>query len=138
MLVALFLLAACGGDEDRALPPTALRTEQLTPVADAPVAGDPGVTVANVVQACREKDGERLRSFVAGRVSEAEIEALFARGSDVQLLSHTVPEPEDGRATVTVRLRVRRDGGAEDVERSWELERGADGVWRLTALPDCY
>lgn len=101
-------------------------------------AGDPGVTVRNVVLACREKDGDRLRSFVTRTVPEEDIQALFDRGSDVQLLSQTVPRAEAGRASVAVRLRVRRDGEVELVERTWELERGADGVWRFTSVPDCY
>ncbi len=115
--------------------PTMVREPTANP---APPGGDPGVTVRNVVLACREKDGDRLRSFVAVPVPEQELEALFARGSDVRLLSQTVPQTEDQQATVMVRLSVQRDGEEELVQRTWDLEQGTDGVWRLTALPDCY
>jgi hypothetical protein len=132
--------AACTkrGAEEATPTPAATVVEQPTPETTAPAVGDPGVTVLNVVLACREKDGARLRSFVATPVSERELQALFGRGSDVRLLSQTVPQAEDGRATVTVRLSVRGDGEEEIVERNWELEQGSDGVWRLTVLPDCY
>ncbi len=108
-----------------------------TPEDVLPV-GDAGVTVENAIQACREKDGELLRSLVAAPVRDDEIQALFDRGSDVRLARRTPADTEDGRATVTVRLDIRRDGETERVERTWELEQGADGVWRFTALPDCF
>ncbi len=100
--------------------------------------GDPGVTVVNAVQACREKDADRLRSFVAGAVADADVQALFARGTDVRLESQTLPQLAGDRATVAVRLEVRRDGEVETVDRTWALTRSADGVWRLLALPDCF
>jgi hypothetical protein len=96
------------------------------------------VTVVNVVQACREKDADRLRSFIASPVSEAEVQALFALGTDVRLESQTLPEVADGRATVSVRLEVHRDGQVESVEREWTLHLDGDGVWRFAALPDCF
>ena len=130
---------ACGGGEsDRRATPTVgiVATASPSPKALAP-SGDPGVTVENVVLACREKDADRLRSFVAAPSSDEEIQALFARGTDVMLKS-AMPQAQGDRATVDVRLEVRREGEGETVERSWELERGADGGWRLTELPDCY
>ncbi|MDP3766530.1 MAG: hypothetical protein Q8S13_00815 [Dehalococcoidia bacterium] len=128
---------ACGGDGGGHTP--AIITGLLpTPGTTLAPGGDPGVTVLNVVLACREKDGERLRSFVEGPVTDQEIEALFALGTDLQLLSQTEPVVEDDRASVTVRLQVRRDAESEDVERVWELVRGDDGVWRFPTLPDCY
>jgi hypothetical protein len=99
---------------------------------------DPAITVANVIVACREKDGDRLRSLVATEVGDGDLAGLFALGSDVQLLAQTIGEQVDGRAPVTVRLRIRRNGEVDEVERTWQLERGAGGGWRLTALPDCY
>jgi hypothetical protein len=96
------------------------------------------VTVVNVVQACREKDAERLRSFVATPVSEADAKALFARGTDVRLESQTLPEVQDGRATVVVRLEIHRDGDVESVDREWALQLDDDGIWRFTSLPDCF
>ena len=109
-----------------------------SPVDNVSPAGDPGVTVENAIQACREKDGARLRSFVAGPVSEDELQALLRRGTDVRLVSRTPPVVDDGRATVTVRLALQRDGESENVERTWALERGDDGVWRFTTLPECF
>ncbi len=138
-LAALSIAACADNDVEQPPTPTAAVTEVRTPTpAELLPAGNPGVTVANVIQACREKDGDRLRSFVAGAVLEEEVRALFARGTDVRLVSQTPPRAEDGRATAVVRLEVRRDGEIEFVERTWELEQGADGVWRLTALPDCF
>ena len=130
---------ACGGDDsDRRATPTMAGAATASPSPDAPApSGDPGVTVENVVLACREKDADRLRSFVAPSVPDEEIRALFARGTDV-ILKSEMPEAQGDRATVDVRLEVRRDGEVETVERSWELERGADGVWRFSELPDCY
>ena len=71
-------------------------------------------------------------------VSVEEIEALFERGSDVRLKSQSVPPVEDGRATVDVVIEITHEAGVETVDRSWELERGADGVWRFAELPDCF
>ena len=101
-------------------------------------AGDPGVTVANAVQACREKDAQRLLAFVSGDVSLPEVEAMLARGTDVLLRAQSVPEIAGGQATVQVRLEVRRTGETEFVDRSWDLVHDPDGVWRFTELPECY
>ena len=30
------------------------------------------------------------------------------------------------------------DGRVEMVDRTWELERGVDGIWRFSVLPDCF
>ena len=136
--LVLVSFGACGGSDfaDRLNPgPPTIAVVSPTPDAAAPT-GDPGVTVEHVIQACREKDGARLRSFIAGPVSEEEIQGLFQRGTDVRLAGRTPPRIEGGRATVEVRLQ--RDGENEVVELTWELERGADGVWRLTTLPDCF
>jgi hypothetical protein len=100
--------------------------------------GDPGVTVEQALLACREKNSAVLRSFVSGDVTDAEIEAMFVRGRDVRLLVQAEPETADASATVDVRLRIDRESGAEEVERTWSLVRGDDGVWRFVALPDCY
>lgn len=100
--------------------------------------GDAGAVVEQLVQACREKDAQLVRGFVAAPVSDAEIEALFARGDDVRLVLRTPAEIEDGRATVEVRLEIRRGGELDTVERVWQLVSGDDGVWRFTDLPDCY
>ncbi len=100
--------------------------------------GDPSVSVRNAVIACREKNGDLLRSLVAGKVADEEIEALFERGVDVRLRGHTDPPPDGGRASVTVFLTITRLTEVDDVEREWELERGVDGVWRFAELPDCY
>jgi hypothetical protein len=141
--VALTLVLAaslsCNSDDSTSGP--ASNTLLSTPTSASPgelPAGDPSVTVVNVVQACREKDGDRLRSFVAATVPDADVQALFDRGTDARLESQTLPEIEGGRATVSVRLEVRRDGEVESVDRDWELQRDDDGVWRLTSLPDCF
>ena len=136
--LALFLFTACGDGDS--LPPTPTVTAAVstaTPEEPAPT-GNPGVTVENAIQACREKNGERLRSFVAEAVSDDELQALFSKGTDVRLASRTPAIVEDGRASVAVRLDLRRGGELETVDRTWELERGSDGVWRFTTLPDCF
>jgi len=132
-------LLGCGDDSGKgpasgpgSTSPTAALTEA------APLPGDPGVTVVNVIQACREQAGERLRSFVAVAVSEEELQALFARGRDVRLVSQTPPEIDGERATVQVRLEIQREGRMDVVDRTWELVPAADGVWRLTRLPNCF
>ena len=136
--LALLFLAGCGDSESPERLPTATSLPSTTtPEQIAPV-GDPGVTVENAIQACREKDGGRLRTFVAEAVSDEQLQALFSKGTDVRLASRTPAIVEDGRATVSVRLDLRQGGELETVDRTWELERGSDGVWRFTTLPDCF
>lgn len=106
--------------------------------ASVPAAGDPAAAVENAVLACREKDAERLRTFIAVPVSDQAIQALFARGTDVRLASRTPALTDDGRASVDVRLEIHREGAVDNVQRTWQLARGADGIWRFTELPDCY
>ena len=137
--LALALLPGCGGSEREAPTPTVAVTLAPSPSPEAVApAGDPGVTVEHVILACREKNGDLLRTFLADPVPDEEIEALFARGTDVLLTGRTPAVVQDGRATVEVRLEVRRGGEVEMVERRWRLERSADGVWRFTRLPDCF
>jgi hypothetical protein len=107
-----------------------------TPVVAA--RNDPGATVSAVVQACREKDAERLRALVPASVTDDEIASMLAAGRDVQLLNQSVPDSVTGSASITVSLRVTNDNGSSVVQRTWDLRRGGDGVWRLTALPECY
>jgi len=90
------------------------------------------------VQACREKDTERLRALVPASVSDDEIAHMLAGGSDVQLLSQSVPDTSGDSVSIDVSVRVTSESGPTIVQRTWDLERGADGVWRLTALPDCF
>lgn len=138
-IVTLSILAtACGGGDDAALPtppPSVVATPTSPGVSTL---GDPGLTVRNVVEACREKDAALIQSYVSGTPSIGDIEAIFARGSDVQLLSQTVPDAIEETTTITVRLRIRRDSGSDEVARDWDLVRGADGLWRLTEPPDCF
>jgi len=139
--VALLLAGvSCGGGGSGAPPPTATPAAAPSPTAGLPVTGDPGITVSNVVQACREKDADRLRSFVAGDVGLSDIAALFARGSEVVLKVQSLPDLAEGQdeVSIDVQLEIRRDGSTEDVARTWDLVLGDDGVWRLTELPDCY
>jgi len=134
----LLLAAACdGGASGDRLSPTPPAPD-ATPAATFAPAGDAGAVVEQLVQACREKDAPVARGFVAAPVPDAEIEALFARGDDVRLVSRTPAEIEDGRATVEVRLEIRRGGELDTVARVWQLARGDGGVWRFTELPDCY
>ena len=137
-LVGIAALAGCSGGPV-AVPetPTASPPPVATPTTVL-LAGDPSVSVRNAVTACREKNGELLRSLVANEVTDEEIEALFDRGVDVRLRGHTDPPAEGGRASVTVFLTIIRLAEVDDVEREWELERGIDGVWRFDELPDCY
>ena len=137
-LVGIAALAGCS-DGPVAAPesPTASPLPVATPTTVL-VAGDPSVSVRNAVTACREKNGDLLRSLVAGGVTDEEIEALFDRGVDVRLRGHTEPPAAGGRASVTVFLTITRLAAVDDVEREWELERGVDGVWRFAELPDCY
>ncbi len=131
------MACAGGGAAGRATPTQALTRAMPSPTSPS-AAGDPAVTVVNTILACREKDAALLRSFVAGTVPEGAIQALFARGTDVLLKRQAPAVIDDGKATVELRLEVHRDGEIETAERIWELERGADGVWRFTELPDCF
>ncbi len=134
---AILALSACGGGGTATIvTPSAAQTPAATPTS-TPVLGEPKTVVEIAVTACRRKDGELLASLVSGSVSDAELEALFARGNDVQLRSFTFPQEEGTVVTVTVILQVQRDGGAEEVERIWELEQQGD-IWRFTSLPDCF
>ena len=135
----MVLLAGCGDGNGAPLRRTAVPVE--TPTAGAsgllPL-GSPGATIDAVVQACREKDVERLKGFVAGQVLDAQVRELFARGSDVQLGSYSWASPEERKAVATVGLVIHRESSEERVRREWELTQGDDGVWRLSELPDCY
>ena len=138
-LALIVSLACAGGDVDERPTATVATIEVPTPTARslAPT-GEVSVTVVNAIRACREKNAELLRSFVLDAVSLDDIQALFDRGMDVRLKSQSVPPVEDGRATVDVLLEITREAGVETVSRSWELERGADGVWRFAELPNCF
>lgn len=136
LVIAALLFLACGDGAGRSTP-TLQRTALTSPVARTPVDSDPSVTVADAVVACRKRDAGRLRSLVGAEVSDQEIEALFALGNDVLLKGQT-PSVAGDEASVTVYLEVQRDSGTEPVQRTWTLARGADGLWRFTALPDCY
>lgn len=130
----------CGGGNGGASPTATAPLEATaspSPPAVAP-SGDPGVTVENAVQACREKNVDLLRAFVAGAVSEADADALFARGDDVRLALRQQSVFDGDRASVEVSLEIQRNGATEKVARSWNLERSADGVWRFLELPDCF
>ena len=118
--------------------PTAT-VETATPAASPtpPLSSDVGATIENVVIACREKDTALLREFLATPVTDEQIAALFARGRDVVLRSQT-PSITGDEASVAVELEITRAAGTERAQRTWAVQRGADGLWRLTALPDCY
>ena len=134
---AVLALGACdGGGTASIVTPGATSTPAATPTP-TPVLGEPKTIVETAVTACRRKDGELLASLVSGGVSDAELAALFARGSDVRLRSFTFPLEEGSTVTVAVGLLIQRTGGAEEVERMWELEQQGD-VWRFTSLPDCF
>ncbi len=138
-LALIASLACAGGGVDERPTATVATIVVPTPTPRSLVpTGEVSVTVVNAVRACREKNAELLRSFVLAAVSIEEIEALFDRGTDVRLKSQTVPPVEDGRVSVDVLLEITREAGVESVGHSWELERGADGVWRFTELPDCF
>lgn len=108
------------------------------PTATIPLAAsDPKTSVETAVGACRVKDGELLSRLVIGGASEPEIESLFAQGIDVQLRSFTFPTDEGDTVSVSVDLLIQRATGAEEVERTWELEQ-TDNGWLFTSLPDCY
>jgi hypothetical protein len=107
------------------------------PTAAVAPAGGPGTVVVAAVQACREKDVGNLRALVSADVSEDAITAMFDRGTDVQLLSQSVPPGGSDSVDIDVSLQVLGEEG-ERIERlTWELER-IDGAWRLIALPQCY
>ncbi len=134
---ATLALTACGSEGTAGIvTPSATSTPAATPTS-TPVLGEPKMIVEIAVTACRRKDGELLASLVSGGVSEAELEALFSRGSDVRLRSFTFPAEEGSTVSVTVGLVIQRKTGAEEVERIWELEQQGV-VWRFTSLPDCY
>lgn len=142
IVAAVALAAACGGDGASApATPTPLPPTPVRPTATVPaivIAGDPGLSVTSLIQACRTKDAEDVRALVAGEAPDAELQALFARGEDVQLLRQSVPNELDDQAEVTVLLRIQRSTGVEDEERTWELKRTDEGIWLFTELPDCY
>ena len=138
-LALIASLACAGGGVDERPTATVATIEVPTPTPRTlALTGEVSVTVENAIRACREKNAELLRSFVLDAVSIEEIEALFDRGTDVQLKSQSVPPVEDRRATVDVLLEITREAGIESVGRSWELGRGTDGVWRFAKLPDCF
>jgi hypothetical protein len=136
VIVAILALSACDGDSTADIATPAPSTPASTPTA-TPVLGSPKTIVETAVTACRQQDGELLVSLVSSSVSDADLEALFARGRDVQLRSFTFPSEDGDLVTVTVGLLIQRETGTVEVERVWELEQVED-VWRFTSLPDCF
>ena len=136
--LVVLLLVACGGSGGGAAPTVEVRHQTDVATRTPGRAGDPGVTVGAVVQACRTKDVDALRALIAAGVSEEEVRQMFAKGQDVQLVSQSIPDEPGDRATIDVTLRVTSDRGETVVQRSWELARGDEGAWVLTALPECY
>ena len=135
-LLALTLSACGSSDSSENATPTA--TNVPAPTATAPLAANnPKTSVETAVSACRVKNGELLSRLVIGGVPDAELEALFALGIDVQLRSFTFPADEGDTVSVSVGLLIQRETGDEEVERTWELERTEDG-WLFTSLPTCY
>ena len=132
--VTALLFVACGSTAHAPAATAPVPTPSPTPVL---LSSDVGVTIENVVLACREKDAPRLSALLATPPPESEIEALFALGRDVVLKGQT-PSVTGDEASVAVELEVQRAAGSERVRRTWLMVRGADGFWRLTALPDCY
>jgi hypothetical protein len=130
------VLAACGGAAHAPPSTVEILTPSSTPTP-AVLSSDPSATIENVVLACREKDAALLRSFLATPVPDEQVQALFALGRDVVLKGQT-PAITGDQASVTVDLEIQRTTGSERVQRIWQLVRGADSLWRLTALPDCY
>jgi hypothetical protein len=117
-------------------------TATVAPLAPSPtptpvLSSDLGRTIENAVLACREKDAVTLRSLIAADVTDQQIDALFALGRDVVLKSQT-PSINGDQASVIVGLLTTRTTGAENVQRTWQLTQGPDGLWRFDALPDCY
>ena len=136
--ILVLLASACDGGAPESSPTSLAPTAASTPVITFAPSGDPGAVVEQLVLACKEKDAQLLRSFLAATVSDADIEALFARGDDVRLAQREPAEIDGDRATVDVRLEIQRGGKIEAVDRTWRLARGAGGVWRFSELPDCY
>jgi hypothetical protein len=134
IVVTAVLLVACSGGRTT---PTATLEATVAPTATSVLSSDLELTIENVVLACREKDSALLRTFLATAVPDEQVQALFALGRDVVLKGQT-PAITGDQASVTVDLEVQRTTGSERVQRTWQLVRGADGLWRLTALPDCY
>ncbi len=120
------------------MPTVEVTAALISPTPPIAPSNDPGATVSAVVQACREKDVERLRALIVASVSNEEISAMYERGSDVQLLSQSVPEAGGDSVSIEVRLRVMSQEGETIVPRRWELERGVDRVWRLSEMPECF
>ena len=101
------------------------------------VAPAPRIAVETAIRACREKDGDALAGLVLGGAAQADIDAMFALGSDVRLLVFSIPDEAGDVVETTVTLAVQRPTGAEEVERTWELQRTPEG-WLFTSLPTCY
>ncbi len=128
------LLVACSGARTTH---TATPEATAAPTATSVLSSDLELTIENAVLACREKDAALLRAFLATPVPDEQIQALFALGRDIVLKGQT-PAITGDQASVTVELEIQRATGTERVQRTWQLVHGADGLWRLTALPDCY
>lgn len=137
LVAAGLIVAACGGDGDSEAEPEIVTSTALPATRPPDGASGPGVAVTAIVQACREKSVAGMRSLVPDAVTDAEIAGMFDEGSDVQLLSQSVPEDQNDRVEIDVSLRVTSDAGEEIVQRTWELERD-EGVWQATALPHCF
>ncbi len=137
MIALSAVLVACSSTAHAPTPTVRHTSAAPTPIPTSPLSSDITRTIENVVLACRQKDAPLLRTYIAVDVSVAQIDALFALGHDVTLRSQAANVTGD-QASVTVELQIERDTGFENAQRTWQLTHGPDGLWHLTALPDCY
>ncbi len=135
-IVAALLVIGCASTAHAPTSTVTIITPAASPTT-AVLSADPGVTVENIVLACRDKNAAALSTLIYAEVSHKQIDALFALGRDVVLKSQTSTVTGD-QASITIDLEIHRSAGTERAQRTWNLVRGADGFWRLTALPDCY
>jgi hypothetical protein len=130
--------AACGAGGQNGQPTIAVTVAVSSPTPRNTTPRDPTSAVVAAVQACREKDATALQALIAGAPSVQEIQTMFARGTDVQLLSQSLPEAPEGSVSIDVTLTLTGPEGPEPVQRTWDLVEQTTGGWLFTTLPDCY
>ncbi len=140
-IVALAAAACGGGGEGEG------DNAEQTPTTTATLSQDEvtlDLTVNAVFLFIRQQRQERLRDLLGEglreRVQEADLEQLatcIPEGAVVQVASKELKISGD---TATVRwefLATRANGTSDEVKRTWEFERRADGTWALSELPGC-
>lgn len=123
-------------------PPAATSQAGSTPVASDTAAIE--ATTLQIFDAIRQHDRDRLHDITGDHLRENlreqdmdHLASCIPEGTTISVVDQKVEVAGD-TATVTITLELTTaDGTKTTVDRTWSFEKDADGVWRLSELPEC-